>query len=171
MTTALAFSAIVWLLSFAVALYYLVRLQEWRVGVLAAVVSVVALAELATLTGGETAQTNIVGASSAEVTAVVISLVTLLAVFVYANALRKVRLSAAIVQGSISAERGSLRSQTGIPRIEKTRTQGVTSEEKFAAAFRLNPDGIVIRRTSDGMFLEANDRGSRTAPLHNLSKL
>ena len=158
MTTALAFSALVWLLSFAVALYYLVRLQEWRVGMVAAVVAVVALAELATLTGREAAQTTIVGASSAELTAVVISLVTLFAVFAYANALRKARLSAAMVQGSISAERESPRSPAEIPPIEDTHAQGVTSEEKFAAAFRLNPDGIVIRRTSDGMFLEANDR-------------
>ena len=91
MTTAFAFSALVWLLSFAVALYYLVRLQEWRIGVVASVVAIVALGELAALTAGGTTRTAIGGATAAEITAVVVSVITLFAVFVFANTLKRAR--------------------------------------------------------------------------------
>ena len=98
MTTAFAFSALVWLLSFAVALYYLVRLQEWRIGVVAAVVAIVALGELAALTAGGTTRTAIGGATAAEITAVVVSVITLFAVFVFANTLKRARRATAAAE-------------------------------------------------------------------------
>lgn len=112
MTTALAFSALVWLLSFAVALYYLVRLQEWRIGVVAAAVAVVALVEIATLNGIEASQTTIGGASAADVTAIAVSVITLFAVFVFANTLQRARRDVAAAERTNVAE-GSIRPETG----------------------------------------------------------
>ncbi len=146
MTTALAFSALVWLLSFAVALYYLVRLQEWRVGVVAVVVAIVALGELATLTGSETSQTTIVGVSAAEVTAVVVSVITLFAVFVFANVLQRAqRATAAAERANADLRAGAGVSSTGRegPVGQEAAEFGLPSDDHLQEFIDTVPDALI----------------------------
>ena len=157
MTTALAFSAVVWLFSFTVALYYLARLQDWRIGALAGLVAVVALGSLAGLSQGSAADAT--GTTVPEIAAAAVSVLTLFVVFVFSTTLQRASRAATAEPSdaniAVTTEPRPSAADHEIPPATRHRPPPQADDARVQALLDALPDGI-ITINEDGIIETVN---------------